>query len=204
MDPLRSVTSRAVALLLPDVDTDVITPMKRLTGPNPHPLAHYAFEPLRYTGGDADTGAPDPSFPLNRPGAAGAEILLVGDNFGCGSSRESAPAALAALGFRCLIGPSFGSIFASNCFQIGLLPVVADRAVVEDLAAVDGPLTVDLELQQIVWPPGLSVSFECDPYHRAALLDGLDGIEVTLRRRAAIDEFTDRDRLDRPWIHRLP
>ena len=199
-EPLTTITSPAVALLVPDVDTDVITPMRRLMERGDKPLHHYAFEALRYLDGDGDTGRPDPDFCLNRPDGADAELIFVGENFGCGSSRESAPEVLAALGFRCLVGPSFGDIFFNNCFQNGILPIVADSQIVNRLAGLTGKFTVDLEAQLISAPDGTSVAFDCNPFRKASLLGGLDDIAMTLQAQASIDRFIEADKIDRPWL----
>jgi len=196
MEPLVRVRSVAVPLLLANVDTDVITPMRRLTGSTAHPLHHYTFEALRYLGGDGDTGAPDPTFPLNDPAYAGAQIMLTGPNFGCGSSRETAPMAIAALGFRVLVGSSFGDIFFNNCFQQGLLPIVVPSEVVARLA---GELTVDLEEQTITAADGAVVTFDINPLRKACLLEGTDLVGLTLGLASAVDEWQARDRVARPW-----
>lgn len=203
MRPFTTVSSRALVLPVANVDTDVITPMKRMMERAEHPLSHYAFEPLRYRGGNADTGDPDPDFCLNRPEADGAEIMLVGDNFGCGSSRETAPAVIAELGIRCLIGTSFGDIFFNNCFQQGVLPIAVDEATVQRLAADGRVLTVDLQEQEIRTSDGERIRFACNPRRRRGLLTGLDDIALTLEvHRGHIERFQANDRDRRPWIHR--
>jgi 3-isopropylmalate/(R)-2-methylmalate dehydratase small subunit len=203
MEPFTTVSSPTVVLLDPDIDTDVITPMKRMMERGDRPLHHYAFEALRYVDGDGDRAEPDPRFCLNRPGADGAAIMLTGPNFGCGSSRESAAAVLAELGIRCLIGTSFGDIFFNNCFQQGMLAIVVDRQALDRLVAVTGGLSVDLERQEIATPDGSRIAFECNPLRRRSLLAGLDDIGLTLTHRAAIDAFRAADRKRRPWIHLL-
>jgi 3-isopropylmalate/(R)-2-methylmalate dehydratase small subunit len=196
MEPLRVVRSVAVPVLMANVDTDVITPMRRIVGRSEHPLHHYAFEALRYLGGDGDTGRPDPAFPLNDPRYAGASIMLTGPNFGCGSSRETAPAAIAALGFRVLIGPSFGDIFFNNCFQQGVLPITLDEAVVEGLT---GELTVEVETQTVTAGSTTVISFELNPLRKACLLEGTDMIGMSLGYADRIGAWQDRDRVARPW-----
>lgn len=200
MEPLVAVRSRAVPILLANVDTDVITPMRRITGGSAHPMHHYAFEALRYTGGDGDTGAPDPSFALNDSALAGAQIMLTGPNFGCGSSRETAPMAIAALGFRVLIGSTFGDIFFNNCFQQGILPIAVDIDDVDRLAAGGDVLDVDLDAQAITDGSGRVLGFEVNALRKACLLEGIDLIGLTLGYRDAIDAFQARDRGARPWI----
>jgi 3-isopropylmalate/(R)-2-methylmalate dehydratase small subunit len=197
MDPLVRVQSVAVPLLLANIDTDVITPMRRLTGGATHPLHHYAFEAMRYIGGDGDTGAPDPSFPLNDPAFAGAQIMVTGPNFGCGSSRETAPMAIAALGFRVLIGAGFGDIFFNNCFQQGLLPIVVPPDVVARLA---GELTVDLDTQTITTSDGSVIDFDVNPLRKACLLEGTDLVGLTLGYADDVVSWQARDRVAHPWV----
>jgi 3-isopropylmalate/(R)-2-methylmalate dehydratase small subunit len=203
MEPFVTVEGAAAPLLIPNVDTDVITPMNRLVGGNAHPLHHYAFEPYRYVGGDGDLGEPNPEFTLNRAEFANAPLLITGENFGCGSSRETAPAALGGLGIRCLIGSSFGEIFFNNCFQRGLLAITLPPETIASLAAQtsDGPFRVDLVEQRLRAPDGTEHAFEVNPLRRKCLLEGLDDLGLTLQRSEAIDRFQQRDRTARPWIY---
>ena len=196
MEPLRVITSWAVPIRVANIDTDVITPMRRITGGNEHPMHHYAFEAMRYVGGDGDVGEPDPSFPLNDPELAGAQIMLTGPGFGIGSSRETAPMALAALGFRVLIGPSFGDIFFNNCFQQAILPIVVPDEIVERLRGVIG---VDLEGQTIT-SGAETISFDVNPLRKLCLLDGTDLLGLTLSHVDAITEWQAADRERRPWV----
>ena len=203
MEPLQRIESIAAPLLRANVDTDVITPMHRITARSRQPLAHYAFEALRYLDGDGDTGRPNPDFVLNDPAFAGARILLTGENFGCGSSRETSPAALYSLGFRVIIGASFGDIFANNCFQRGLLVITLDGETIEALVAEtrQGRFVVDLESQRITSPQGLQVPFVVNPLRRELLLSGLDDIAMTLRLAGEITAFQTADRERRPWVY---
>jgi 3-isopropylmalate/(R)-2-methylmalate dehydratase small subunit len=195
------VRSRAVPLLLPDIDTDVITPMRRMgLTTEGRGLDHYAFESLRYVGGDGDLGEPDPAFPLNDPALAGAQILITGPNFGTGSSRETAPMAIALLGFRVLVGPGFGDIFFANCFQQGLLPIVLPEDSVSQLAAHHGDLAVDLDHQTITPSGGAPVPFEVNALRKTCLLEGLDLVGLALARRDQIDAYQQRARRERPWL----
>jgi 3-isopropylmalate/(R)-2-methylmalate dehydratase small subunit len=208
MEPFAPLHGPAVPLLLANLDTDVITPMRRIVGGGGRAaLAHYAFEPLRYLEEDV----PDPDFVLNRPEYAAAPILLAGPNFACGSSRETAVWALHELGFRCVVAPSFGDIFFKNCFQNGILPVVLPQAEVEALAAearaeggVAPDFRLDLEQCALTTPSGRRVAFGVHPARRAALLAGLDDIGLTLQRERDIAAFQARDRVARPWIYDLP
>jgi 3-isopropylmalate/(R)-2-methylmalate dehydratase small subunit len=158
---------------------------------------------MRYTDGDGDTGRPDPAFPLNDPALAGAQIMLTGSNFGCGSSRETAPMAIGALGFRVLIGSTFGDIFFNNCFQQGLLPIALAPPDVEALASDGGELTVDLEAQTITDARGRTTGFEINALRKACLLEGTDLIGLTLGLGDDIDRWQARDRSSRPWIWEL-
>lgn len=200
-EPFPTVRSKAVPLLLPDIDTDVITPMRRLGGgPGGRGLDYYAFEALRYVGGDGDLGEPDPNFPLNDPALAGAQILLTGRNFGSGSSRETAPMALVMLGFRVLIGSSFGDIFHANCFQQGLLPIVLPEGVVAGLAADDCELCIDLESETIIPACGQPVPFDVNALRKMCLLEGLDLVGIALARQDDIRLHQEQARRERPWL----
>ena len=206
MEKLNRLVSRAVPIMRPNIDTDIITPMNRLTAADAgRSIGYYAFEPLRYAGGDGDTGIPDPAFPLNDPLYAEARIMICGENFGCGSSRESAPVAIAELGFRCLIGTSFGDIFFNNCFQQGILPIVL--ASVEPLVAAcaaGGEFDLDLEAQVLTTPAGAALPFDVNPLKKEALLRGVDDLGLILSHRDEIDAFEARDRHARPWIYPEP
>ena len=206
MEKLKRLESPAVPILNPNIDTDVITPMIRLTSRPKRPLADYAFEALRYQNGNADTGLPDPTFPLNQSKYQDATIMLCGENFGCGSSRESAPAAIAGLGIRCLIGPSFGDIFFNNCFQQGILPVtMSPEAVLEfaHLAKDGGRFSVDLVNQTIIDPTGGTHHFQVNSLRKESLLKGLDDIGLTLQHYEAIRDWQARDNAVRPWIYHV-
>ncbi len=203
MKKFEIVKSLAVPWLMPNVDTDIITPMKRMLS-SPTKLEKYAFEPYRFIGGNADTGKPDPDFPLNQPQYKNAEIMLVGENFGGGSSRETAPKAIAKLGIRCLIGSSFGGIFFKNCFQVGVLPISLQKELVEKLAeevAGLNPLEINLERQEIATSHGEIIPFGIEPLRRTMLMEGLDNVGMTLKRKSGIKDFAARDRKLRPWVY---
>lgn len=203
MEKLTILESRAVPIMNANIDTDIITPMQRLTGNSDKPLAHYAFEPLRYVGGDGDAGEARPDFPLNQSRFVDAEIMLCGENFGCGSSRESAPRAIADLGYRCLIGSSFGDIFFNNCFQQGILPIALDADLVDALAAdafADKVFRIDLQAQTITVSGRAPIAFVVNGLRKKSLLEGLDDIGVTLTMSQAIDDWQARDRERRPWV----
>lgn len=205
MERFEAIESPATPLLRRDVDTDVIIPMTRLVAlRSGADLARYAFEPLRYGPGGGD-GPPDPECVLNRPEFASARILLAGPNFGCGSSREPAVWALKALGYRCVVAPSFGDIFAKNCFQNSVLPIALPEQTVEALGAEarrpGARFRVDLARSLLTTPGGREIPFEVSPARREQLLEGLDEIELTLRRAERIAAFEASDRERRPWAH---
>lgn len=200
MEPFALLTSKAVPLLVDNVDTDVITPIGRVLQGGPA-LVEFAFEPLRF---DA-AGRLRPDCPLNDPRYAGAQVLIAGDNFACGSSRETAVWAVRGLGFRCVIAPSFGDIFHSNCFKNGVLPVALPADAVAALARyADGGVNlvvVDLDAQR-VRAGDASYAFEVTPLRKEALQSGLDDLGLILRRRDAIERFERADRERRPWAYR--
>ena len=198
MQPFRTLTGIAAPLLLANVDTDVIIRIERLTAADTSILGQYAFEALRY----APDGSEKLDFILNQPQFRGAPILLAGPNFGCGSSREGAVFALAGLGVRCVIADGFGDIFASNCFQNGLLPICMTQTKVESLArhaALGIPVTVDL-VSQTVAVSGTVEAFAIDPRRRESLLEGLDDLGLTLKQMERVRAWQSRDRHLRPWL----
>ncbi|NJD32216.1 MAG: 3-isopropylmalate dehydratase small subunit [Gammaproteobacteria bacterium] len=195
----------AAPLLRANVDTDAIIPSREMKSVSKSGLAAGLFAGWRYTriGGRE----PDPAFVLNRPAYAGTQILLAGENFGCGSSREHAVWALLEFGIRAIVAPSFAPIFHMNCVRNGILPVRLPAATVAALAESVGAdpqsrrLTVDLVRQVVVAPDGVESGFEIEPESREMLLEGLDAIDLTLRQRGAIDAFVESDRAARPWIY---
>ena len=198
MQPFTVVTGAAAHLPRANIDTDVIIRIERLTALPKEQLGAYAFEALRYR----KDGSDDPDFVLNQPAFRGAPFLLAGDNFGCGSSREGAVTALQGLGLRCVIAPSFGDIFFSNCFQNGVLPIRLPAAEVDALASACAhgePLSVDLERQTIRTAGGAETAFTVDPLRREGLLHGLDDIGLTLKDDSLIGAWQQADRLRRPW-----
>lgn len=204
MEKLERLQSTAVPIMNPNIDTDVITPMRRMTVRSDKPMSYYAFEPLRFVGGDADGGETDLEFPLNQVMYRNARIMICGENFGCGSSRESAPAAIRELGFRCLIGSSFGGIFFNNCFQQGILPIVLGIDTIETLkfiAETGAELLIDLRQQKITTPEDGSFTFEVNAMRKKSLLEGLDDIGVTLQKSKAISDWQKQDHERRPWLY---
>ena len=200
MKPFTTLTGVAAPLPIANVDTDKIIPARFLKTLTRTGLGKALFDGLRYD----ETGAERPEFVLNRPPFRQAEILIALDNFGCGSSREHAPWALADFGIRCVIAPSFADIFYNNCFKNGLLPVVLPRAVCEQLMqdtelGSNARVTVDLERQVVVRANGEEIAFEVDPGRRKALLNGLDEIAETLTQDAAITRFETGRAAREPW-----
>ncbi|VTU41318.1 3-isopropylmalate dehydratase small subunit [Variovorax sp. PBS-H4] len=196
--PFDAVTSPAVAIRRSNVDTDMIIRIEKSILP-PHTLGPYGFESLKMR----DDGSPDPDCPLNDPRYAGARILLADDNFGCGSSREAAVWALAGMGIRCVIAPSFGDIFFNNCFQNGILPIRLSQAQMEALfAACDSAqaLTVDLRNCAITTAEGQNVLFAVDEAQRESLLTGSDEVDRTLEMDDDIRAWQQADRQRRPWV----
>lgn len=205
MQPFDVLTAVAAPLLRANVDTDAIIPSREMKSVSKSGLADGLFAGWRYTAiGGRD---PDPQFVLNQPAYAGTRILLAGDNFGCGSSREHAVWALLEYGIRAVVAPSFAPIFHGNCVRNGLLPVRLEAATIARLAeaVASDPqrrhLTVDLVRQRVSGPDGLEFGFQVEPEEREMLLEGLDAIDLTLRQRDAIEAFLSRDRAQRPWIY---
>ena len=201
MTPLNTIHGIAAPLLLANIDTDVIIRIERVARFGRGELAPYALETLRFR----ENGAEDPGFILNQEPFRRATILVAGENFGCGSSRENAVWALADLGIRVVIAPSFGDIFFSNCFQNGMLPIRLPMDAVIRIAAsltpADAQLTVELEAQRVVLNSGESLPFEVEPYRKAMLLQGVYEIGLTLSRLAEIEAAEAADRHRRPWLY---
>ena len=202
MEKFATLTAVAAPLPLVNVDTDVIIPARALKTVTREGLGASAFYVLRYD----EAGVERPDFVLNQPRYRGAGILIAGANFGCGSSREHAPWALAGIGIRCIIAPSFADIFHNNCFKNGILCIALPQAEVDALAArasegntAGGEFTVDLERQCITAPDGAEVRFTVEAGRREALLEGIDDIGATLRHAAEIDAFEKRRKQAQPW-----
>lgn len=190
MEPISTITGKAVVLPVENIDTDQIIPARFLKVTDKSGLAAGLFEAWRYL----PDGAPNPDFPLNRPEAAGATILISGRNFGCGSSREHAPWALQDYGFRAVIAPSFADIFRSNALKIGLLPVTIEQAIYDELVAMyaNDPqmaLSIDLAAQTVTLPDGRQVSFPIDAFSKYCLLHGVDQLGFLLNQADAIAAY---------------
>ncbi len=203
MEPFTSLTGLVVPLDRVNVNTDEITPARFLKSIKRTGFGKVLFANWRYLDSTAQTLNPD--FVLNQPRYEGASILLTGDNFGCGSSREHAPWAIREYGFRCIIAPSFADIFYNNCFNNGILPVTLDDAIVQELfaevEATEGyTLHVDLAAQTVTTPTGRALHFEIDGFRKQALLQGLDNIGWTLSHGDEIAEYEERRRQEAPWL----
>jgi len=190
MDKFTSLTGVAAPLAMANVDTDKIIPARFLKTIKRSGLGEHLFADMRY----ADGGAEQPEFVLNRPEYRRAEILLAGENFGCGSSREHAPWALLDFGIRCVIAPSFADIFHGNCFKNGILPIILPPEVcarlMDDAAMGDNArITIDLSRQVVIAPDGEEIHFEVDAFRKHCLLNGLDDIGLTLAHAPAIDAY---------------
>ena len=200
----KFTTLRGVAAPLPmiNVDTDMIIPKQFLKTIKRSGLGTNLFDEMRYD----DTGAEKPDFVLNKPAYREASLLITGENFGCGSSREHAPWALLDFGIRCVIASSFADIFYNNCFKNGILPVILPQEQVDLLMddaerGANAMVTVDLESQEITGPDGGLIAFEIDPFRKQCLIDGLDDIDQTLAKSAAIDSFESRHKAAEPWLY---
>ena len=201
MDKFTTLTGIAAPLPLINVDTDMIIPKQFLKTIQRSGLGKNLFDEMRYT---AD-GAEIADFVLNKPAYRNAQIIVAGDNFGCGSSREHAPWALLDFGIRCVIAPAFADIFYNNCFKNGILPIVLPQEIVDQLMddaqnGANATLTVDLENQVITRPDGQTVAFEVDAFRKHCLLNGLDDIGLTMEKATAIESFEAKAAQDRPWV----
>jgi 3-isopropylmalate/(R)-2-methylmalate dehydratase small subunit len=199
MQPFTTLTGVAAPLRIVNVDTDMIIPKQYLKTIKRTGLGEGLFAEMRYR----EDGSENPDFVLNKPAYRKAQILVAGDNFGCGSSREHAPWALNDFGIRCVIATSFADIFYNNCFKNGILPITVSPEDLEKLfddaeRGANATLTIDLEAQEIRGPDGGRVTFDLDPFRKHCLLNGLDDIGLTLNKAAAIDAY-ERKLAARPW-----
>lgn len=190
MQPFTTLTSTPAPLKVINVDTDMIIPKQYLKTIKRTGLGTALFAEMRYK----EDGSENPDFVLNQPSYRKSEILVAGDNFGCGSSREHAPWALLDFGIRCVISTSFADIFYNNCFKNGILPIVVSPEDLEKLfddadRGSNATLTVDLEKQEIKGPDGGTVKFDIDPFRKHCLLNGLDDIGLTMEKAPKIDAY---------------
>jgi 3-isopropylmalate/(R)-2-methylmalate dehydratase small subunit len=186
MQPLRRITSRSVVIASADIDTDQIIPARFLTTTTKEGLGQQLFADWRYQ----EDGSPKHEFVLNRPEARGAQILVAGRNFGCGSSREHAPWALLDYGFRAVISTEIADIFRGNSLKNGFLPVVVDEQTSQWLLQHPGAeLDIDLEAMQLTLPTGVSIPFAIEPFARHCLLNGLDEFSYLLSKLDEIERF---------------
>lgn len=210
MKKFTELTGLVAPLDRANVDTDMIIPKQFLKSIKRTGFGQNLFDELRYLDeGQADqsaVGRPlNTEFVLNQPRYKGASILLARQNFGCGSSREHAPWALDDYGFRCVIAPSFADIFFNNCFKNGLLPIVLEEQIIDELfeETFDNEgyqITVDLSAQTVTTPSGKQIPFEVDNFRKHCLLNGLDEIGVTLESKADIEAYEVKRRQDAPWL----
>ena len=201
MDKFTTLTGIAAPMPLVNIDTDMIIPKQFLKTIKRSGLGKNLFDEMRY---NAD-GTEIADFVLNQPAYRAAEIIVAGDNFGCGSSREHAPWALLDFGIRCVISTSFADIFFSNCFKNGILPVVLPPEAVAHLMedarkGANARITIDLETQTVTASDGETYSFDIDPFKKHCLLNGLDDIGLTLEKVSSIDSFEAQTSQSRPWV----
>lgn len=201
MEKFTKLTGIAAPLPIVNIDTDMIIPKDYLKTIKRTGLGKGLFAEQRYN----DDGSDNLEFVLNKPAYKGTEILVAGDNFGCGSSREHAPWALLDFGIRCVISTSFADIFYNNCFKNGILPIVVSPQELEKLLddaerGSNARLTIDLERQEISGPDGGTISFDIDPFRRHCLLHGLDDIGLTMEKSSSIDTYETELQQSRPWI----
>lgn len=201
MDKFTTLTGIAAPMPLVNIDTDMIIPKQFLKTIKRTGLGVSLFHEMRY---DPD-GKERADFVLNQIAYRGAEIIVAGDNFGCGSSREHAPWALLDFGIRCVISTSFADIFYNNCFKNGILPVTLPKEQVDQLMrhaakGANARLTIDLEEQMVTSPDGENMNFDIDPFKKRCLLEGLDDVALTLEKEAEITAFETRHQLAMPWL----
>ena len=201
MDKFTVLEGVAAPLKMINVDTDMIIPKNYLKTVKRTGLGKGLFAEKRYK----DDGAENPDFVLNKPAYRKAKILVAGDNFGCGSSREHAPWALLDFGIRCVIAPSFADIFYGNCFKNGILPIKLPQAEVDKLMddamrGANAVISIDLESQEIRGPDGGMITFEIDPFRKQILLNGWDDISLTMRAEDKISSFEKNQHVQAPWL----
>ena len=201
MDRFEKLSGIAAPMPLINIDTDMIIPKVFLKTIKRSGLGANLFDEMRYDG----NGNENPDFVLNKPQYRSAEIIVAGDNFGCGSSREHAPWAIKDFGIRCVISTSFADIFYNNCFKNGILPIVLPKEQVEALMedaenGANARMEVDLEAQTVTSSDGDVFNFEIDPFKKHCLLNGLDDISLSLEKSSSIESYEATIAVERPWV----
>ncbi len=200
MEAFTKLSTHAAPINLANIDTDQIIPKQFLTTIERKGLGNGLFFDFRFD----ENGAPKPDFVLNQERYKGTQMIIAGDNFGCGSSREHAPWALLDFGIRCVIAPSFADIFYNNCFKNGILPIKLPQAQTDELMSEakghNFRFDIDLDAQTIISPSGKTYSFEIEPSMKRALLLGLDDIADSLTHKTAIDDYKAKKALAMPWL----
>ena len=201
MKKFETFTGVAAPMPIRNIDTDMIIPKQFLKTIKREGLGVHLFDEMRYQ----DDGSENPDFVLNKPAYRNAQIIVAGDNFGCGSSREHAPWALNDFGIKVIISTSFADIFYNNSFKNGMLPIKVDQETLDKLMddaerGENARLTIDLESQTISGPDGGSVSFDIDPFRKHCLLEGLDDIGLTQQKADKIEAFEEKRKAAQPWL----
>ena len=200
MEKFTTLEGVAAPLKIINVDTDMIIPKQYLKTIKRTGLGRGLFSEARYK----DDGSENPDFVLNKPAYRNSKIVVAGDNFGCGSSREHAPWALLDFGIKCVISTSFGDIFYNNCFKNGVLPIRVSQETLDHLfddaeRGANATVSIDLAKQEIRGPDGGTVHFEIDPFRKHCMLNGLDDIGLTKLKQTSIDSFEEKSKAARPW-----
>lgn len=201
MDKFTKLSGVAAPMNIMNIDTDMIIPKNYLKTIKRSGLGKHAFAEMRYN----DDGSDNPDFVLNKPAYRKAQVIVAGENFGCGSSREHAPWALLDFGIRCVISTSFADIFFNNCFKNGILPIKVTQEQLDELMddaekGSNAVLEIDLENQEIGRPNGEKITFDVDSFRKHCLLNGLDDIGLTMEKGGSIDTFEENRKADRPWL----
>ena len=202
MQKFTTLTGVAAPMPMPNIDTDKIIPAEHLKTIKRTGLGKVLFERMRYT----DDGKERPDFVLNKPAYRNAKIIVAGENFGCGSSREHAPWALLDFGITCVISTSFADIFYNNSFKNGILPIKLPKEDVDKLLddasrGANAVITIDLEKQEIRGPDGGCIKFDIDPFRKHCLLNGLDDVGLTMQKKPKIDGFEAQQKSAQPWLY---
>jgi len=202
MEKFTKLTGVAAPMNMINVDTDMIIPKQYLKTIKRSGLGQYLFDEMRFN----RDGSEVEDFVLNKPAYRDASILVAGDNFGCGSSREHAPWALLDFGIKCVISTSFADIFYNNCFKNGILPIKVTKeqldALMDDAErGANATISIDLEAQTIQGPDGGEIKFEIDEFKRHCLLNGLDDVGLTMQEKGKIDSFEDQQKAGQPWLY---